>query len=490
MAGKAGRQIGNVQRSEWNMNNKIKPIICPALFIVCFVFLMWGLSNHENSAQKGNKTNDEGLKKQFEPIQREEETRRNISEEDSKEIASETEPIWSVVPSDEEFTRLIAENPIDQYFTLDRTWDPGVDRMDKTGIYRELWKREIENALQILKEYLSAQDYERLKQAHENRMEYIEKTEQVEHSLCKEGSPAINVEGKLICGSEVDMRVREVKAERIKNHAIELMSLEYAFTGTIKFYKETARIDGRLRLDDSAEYWAEVEDSGYQFPKSLFEEIVAFLKEGRWEEKLGELSIECKVLNEEEKRELISVAEGYSGVSAYCEEDPMYLEDPWYLVDLSEKGKDLVIDSYDSDGEPCIYYFENLLNSQVYTEPPIFMNGSWKERPYFIKWEGSPYIAVPIRDKESEGIVGIEVYYCREGLSTKVTGIWINHKGEGEMKSRECFITDPQYPPEGWSSYPTVLPGSQTGNMQGGYGETMHANKDFIIKAMVEQNEE
>ena len=422
---------------------------------------MWGLSNHENSAQKGNKTNDEGSKKQFEPIQREEETRRNISEEDSKEIASETESIWSVVPSDEEFTRLIAENPIDQYFTLDGTWESETDRIERINIYRQLWKWEIENELQILKEYLSAQDYERLKQAYENQMEYIEKTEQVEESLFGLGSPAINGEGKLICDRESDIRVMEVKAERMRNYAIELMSLEYAFTGTVKFYKETARVGGWLRGDGFAEYWAVDEDSEYQFPQSLFEEIVASLKEGRWEEKLGKLSIERKVLNEEEKRELISVAEGYSGVSAYCEEDPMYLEDPWYVVDLSEKGKDLVIDSYDGNGEPYVYYFENLLNSQVYTEPAILMNGSWKESPYFIKWEGTPYIAVPIRDKESEGIVGIEVYDCREGLSTKVTGIWINHKGEGEMKSQECFITRPQYPPEGWSSYPTVLPGSE-----------------------------
>lgn len=419
------------------MKNKKKAIALMILFAVFFLFLGWRLSSGAGSSA--------GDADGIGSIVKEE---RNAGNEVLK------------VYADKEFARLIAENPIDQYFTLDQ--EDGVERISNTSRYIQIWEREIENALEILKGYLSIQDYGILEQAYKNQMEYIDRMEQVEEHLFEFSSIYTDEDGESAYSEEFDLRTYEVKAERTRSYAIELMYLEYVFTGTVKFHKETSRLGAWSRADGLLGSWAQIEaESDYCFPKPLFDELVTSLKEGWPEEKLQELSAEYRVLKEEEKRALVRAAEGYSGVAELCAEDPMYLEDDWYIVDLSENGNDLVIDSYDLTGDPCIYYFANELGTQVYTEPPVFMGQSWKERLYFIKWKGVSYMAIPIRDKGNGEIVGIEVYDGSEDLYPKVTGIWINNMGEGEMRSQEYFITAYQYPPEGASRWPTVLPGSK-----------------------------
>lgn len=419
------------------MKNKTKAIIFVTLFAVFFLFLSWRLSSDAGSSAGDN----DGI--------------GSIVKEE-KNAENEVLKVYA----DKEFAQLIAENPIDQYFTLDQ--EDGVEKISNTSRYKQIWEREIENALEILKGYLSIQDYGILEQAYKNQMEYIDSMEQVEEHLFEFGSIYTDAEGESTHNEEFDLRTYEVKAERTRSYAIELMYLEYVFTETVKFHKETSRLGAWSRADGFLGTWAKIEeDSDYQFPKPLFDELVTSLKEGCPEEKLEELSDEYRVLKEEEKRALVGAAEGYSGVAELCAEDPMYLEDDWYIVDLSEKGNDLVIDSYDLTGDPCIYYFANELGTQVYTEPPVFMGQSWKESLYFIKWEGVSYMAIPVRDKGNGEIVGIEVYDGSEDIYPKVTGIWINNMGEGEMRSQEYFITAYQYPPEGASRWPTVLPGSK-----------------------------
>ena len=419
------------------MKNKTKAIIFVTLFAVFFLFLSWRLSSDAGSSAGDN----DGI--------------GSIVKEE-KNAENEVLKVYA----DKEFAQLIAENPIDQYFTLDQ--EDGVEKISNTSRYKQIWEREIENALEILKGYLSIQDYGILEQAYKNQMEYIDSMEQVEEHLFEFGSIYTDAEGESTHNEEFDLRTYEVKAERTRSYAIELMYLEYVFTGTVKFHKETSRLGAWSRADGFLGTWAKIEeDSDYQFPKPLFDELVTSLKEGCPEEKLEELSDEYRVLKEEEKRALVGAAEGYSGVAELCAEDPMYLEDDWYIVDLSENGNDLVIDSYDLTGDPCIYYFANELGTQVYTEPPVFMGQSWKESLYFIEREGVSYMAIPVRDKGNGEIVGIEVYDGSEDIYPKVTGIWINSMGEGEMRSQEYFITAYQYPPEGASRWPTVLPGSK-----------------------------
>ena len=368
------------------MKNKMNIIIFATLFLVFFLFLGWRL----NSGVDALTGDADGIGS----IVKEE---RNAGNEVLK------------VYADKEFAWLIAENPIDQYFTLGRTSETkcATDRLVNTGRYIQIWEREIENALEILKGYLSIQDYGILEQAYKNQMEYIDRMEQVEEHLFEFSSIYTDAEGESAYSEEFDLRTYEVKAERTRSYAIELMYLEYVFTGTVKFHKETSRLGAWSRADGLLGSWAQIEaESDYCFPKPLFDELVTSLKEGWPEEKLQELSAEYRVLKEEEKRALVRAAEGYSGVAELCAEDPMYLEDDWYIADLSENGNDLVIDSFDLQGDPCIYYFANDLGTQVYTEPPVFMGQNWKERLYFIKWEGVSYMAIPVQGQRKRGNCG------------------------------------------------------------------------------------
>lgn len=412
------------------MKNRVKIALIFLGLLICLICPIWDLSDNTAFFKQGR-----------------EEDNQEISEETVEMVAPETGSAWPVVYSDEEFTRLIAENPIDKYFP----WEMVRNRESITTTqYRSFWRMESENALEILEEYLPEQDYEELKQAHESWTEYTEYMERMEWRQIMEEPQTEFV------GAD---QTYEREAEREKNHAIELMSLEYAFTGTIKFHKETARWRGWSRTDGQVGFWTEDYGIDHLLPEELFEELAISLKEGSWEEKLEKLSIGYQLLGEEEKKELVRAAEGYYGLAEYCQDEPMYLEDPWYVVELSENGKDLVIDSYDKEGEPCIHYYENMLNSQVYTEPPISMNGNRNGAPYFIKWKETPYMAIPVWDEEGEELTGIEVYYGNRGGI--VTGIWINGEGEGEMKSQEYIMTNPRYSPENGEIYPTVLPGSE-----------------------------
>lgn len=297
------------------MKNKKKAIIFGIFFIVFFVFLFWRLSFGVDSSADDS----DGIGS----IVKEE---RNAENEVLK------------VYADKEFARLIAENPIDQYFTLDQEETVvGADGVNNTSRYRQIWEREIENALEILKGYLSIQDYGILEQAYKNQMAYIDRMFQVEDHLFEFSSIYTNVDGESVYDQESHSKMYEVEAERTRSYAIELMYLEYVFTGTVKFHKETSRLGAWSRADGFLGTWAKIEeDSDYQFPKPLFDELVTSLKEGCPEEKLEELSDEYRVLKEEEKRALVGAAEGYSGVAELCAEDPMYLEDDWYIGSLGK----------------------------------------------------------------------------------------------------------------------------------------------------------
>ncbi len=141
---------------------------------------------------------------------------------------------WSVVYADVEFARLIAENPIDRDFVWEDTGSEG--RIRQAAKYKELWEAEIVHTFKVLKGYLSEQDFETLKQAYASWKEYLEQTFQIEQSIYYVGS---NYDNGVITGNNLTYpQVMETAAERTKRYAIELMSLEYTFTGTLEFCAE------------------------------------------------------------------------------------------------------------------------------------------------------------------------------------------------------------------------------------------------------------
>ena len=209
----------------------------------------------------------------------------------------------------------------------------------------------------------------------------------------------------------------------------------------------------RHRVDDTILCLMDVDKDpcgrDYELPEGLTEWIAQSLEDGDWDKKLKEISVEYKVLNTSEKKEYFTEqqAEDYAGLAYYCiEKEPLLLKDKWYLVSLSEYGEDIVIESYDLGGDKCIYCFENLLGSNVYTEPPMWAIEERKiGSPYFISWDGINYMAVPVWKEGSDEILGIEVYdyYTTEFVGV-ITGIMVDENGDRRIKSQKYLFTTPR----------------------------------------------
>ena len=189
---------------------------------------------------------------------------------------------------------------------------------------------------------------------------------------------------------------------------------------------------------------------GYELPEGLVEWIARSLENGDWDKRLKEISAEYKKISSLEKSQYFTEqeAEDYYGLAHYCLEiEPLLLKDIWYLVSLSEEGNDLVIESYDWEGEKCIYVFINFFGTRMqYTEPPMWaMEANPIGSPYFISWDEHNYMAVPVWKEESDKLLGIEVYdydpYMRLGV---ITGIRVDDNGKRKVKSQEYLFTLPQ----------------------------------------------
>lgn len=133
---------------------------------------------------------------------------------------------------EKEFYTLISENPIDKDLEL-RSDMLGAERIQLALKYQEAWKAEISHSLNILKEYLTEDDYQQLYAAYEGWETYIENTIAIEariyYPLQKYGT-----------GDGITRTLPvEVKSARIRDHAVLLMLLVYEFTGTVEYVYTT-----------------------------------------------------------------------------------------------------------------------------------------------------------------------------------------------------------------------------------------------------------
>ncbi len=138
----------------------------------------------------------------------------------------------TVVPLEGEFYDKIENNPIDADFTWMQ--EGAEERIKSASEYCDLWIEEIENTLNILEGYLTKEDYDRICVSYEGWKQYLENTTEVERELFYIGSSYMGT-SEIAGASLTYPRVMEIKAIRARNYAIELKSLEYAFTGDIEF---------------------------------------------------------------------------------------------------------------------------------------------------------------------------------------------------------------------------------------------------------------
>ncbi len=158
-----------------------------------------------------------------------------ISEMTTSEILMNDMAVISV---DWEFYNIIANNPIDKAFVSE---DVGSElRIQAAVACRNQWSAEIEHTLEILEGFLSEEDYQLLVLAYEAWQQYLQNTISVEQNLFYIGSPYKNQKEDIIGGNDTYPQVMEAAVLRTRNYAVELMSIEYAFTGNVEFAMDAA----------------------------------------------------------------------------------------------------------------------------------------------------------------------------------------------------------------------------------------------------------
>lgn len=143
----------------------------------------------------------------------------------------------AVVSVDGEFDKIIADNPIDKEFIWGSEGCESEARIMMAADYIRQWETETEHALDILEGYLSREDYQSLSLAYEGWKQYRENTILVEQKIFYVGGDYLDNEGTIIGCNDTYPQVIEAEAVKTKDYAVELLSIEYAFTGNVEWAK-------------------------------------------------------------------------------------------------------------------------------------------------------------------------------------------------------------------------------------------------------------
>lgn len=144
----------------------------------------------------------------------------------------------AVISADGEFYNIIANNPIDKEFLSE---DVGSEQRIRAAVARRnQWNAEIEHTFDILEGFLSEEDYQSLVLAYEAWQQYLQNTISVEQNLFYIGSSYKNENGDIIGVNDTYPQVIEAATLRTRSYAVELMSIEYAFTGNVEFAMNAA----------------------------------------------------------------------------------------------------------------------------------------------------------------------------------------------------------------------------------------------------------
>lgn len=205
----------------------MKKRVTSALIVMTMLIVLIGVS--------GNSVNDN--MNEEEAIS-ESESKSVIQEPDEDIFVIEEEnadcsmPQLDYVLGEAEFVACIETNPIDKAMK----WEDisSEQRILFAADYRDAWLAEIEHAFKILQEYLSELDYGTLYASYESWMEYMEGELEVEQKIYYPASEYME-EGKYAGFGMYYPIVMERAANRTKEYAVELLSLEFAMTGDVQF---------------------------------------------------------------------------------------------------------------------------------------------------------------------------------------------------------------------------------------------------------------
>lgn len=139
------------------------------------------------------------------------------------------ENIYSMIIAESDFKLIISQNPIDIAFSTENITSSTEERIRLACKYRDAWNMQIELTLDVLKKSLLNQDYLVIEKSYEAWKEYVDNTVYVEQSMFYVG-------GHYGIGDSLTYpQVMECVAVKTRSYAIELLSLEYAVNGKVKF---------------------------------------------------------------------------------------------------------------------------------------------------------------------------------------------------------------------------------------------------------------
>ena len=133
-----------------------------------------------------------------------------------------------VIPANkkDEFERIIEDNPIDRDVFLGPN-ETTEARIKMALKYKDLWQREIENALLVIKDNMSSNDYSKIEDSYVAFTDYSDSMTSAETKL-------FYLTGEY-GDNETYPHVSEAGALRMKDYAISVLSIEYAMTGNVEF---------------------------------------------------------------------------------------------------------------------------------------------------------------------------------------------------------------------------------------------------------------
>ena len=195
---------------------KLFMLICLTILTLSVIFMQGcGERNSEKGIAEGIDSHDDS-------------SNANLSNPVGSDIYFTGNYNYFTCTQESEFYEMIDDNPIDKVIVMGSD-DANMERIEKAAQYQKAWEQEIQYTLNILKQYLDEDDYEKICAAYQNWESYIDNLQSIETGI-------FYPSGKYRIGSGMSYPMpMEAKAARIKHFALILMSWEYEFTGNVEF---------------------------------------------------------------------------------------------------------------------------------------------------------------------------------------------------------------------------------------------------------------
>lgn len=195
-----------------------------------------------------------------------------------------------------------------------------------------------------------------------------------------------------------------------------------------------------IRPDGSQVYFCKVEKNW--IPEELINYLTEALREERLIERIEQIQADYRIVSNEEKEKFdVSEEERDRDVGLRLHY-PVFKDDVWYCVSLTDEKDDIVVEHVGEDGCIVNYFFWNIMQWHKYTDVPMRSGGQKNSKPYFVAWEDTNYMTIPYWDEHGNEIIGVTVYKIYNNYGGDVTAIGRNSDGTIVVTPQEYDIVN------------------------------------------------